>query len=253
MSAQQSRSSNQKSYDYWAESRLPLTSLVFLAPLLAIYEAGVIFLGGRAPDAIRNGADHWMRAWLGQAGLGQSLVLPGLILVGLLVWHVCAHYPSRVSVDTLAGMCAESLLFAFLLIVFAQCQEFLFQSIGRLQILSTIPRVVGARVVTYIGAGIYEEVLFRLCLLPALYGLFRLSRLSATWAAALAVLSSSLAFALAHHIGPSAEPLQLFTFTFRALAGSFFAVLFVMRGFGITVGCHATYDIVVGILFAAGS
>jgi membrane protease YdiL (CAAX protease family) len=61
-------------------------------------------------------------------------------------------------------------------------------------------------------------------------------------------LVTSLMFSLAHYVGPTAETMVLFTFTFRALAGVFFAALFVTRGFGITVGCHAAYDLLVGVL-----
>jgi hypothetical protein len=43
----------------------------------------------------------------------------------------------------------------------------------------------------------------------------------------------------------------LFSFVFRATAGVFFAGLFVVRGFGITVGSHAAYDLLVGILIPA--
>ena len=66
----------------------------------------------------------------------------------------------------------------------------------------------------------------------------------------LAVVSTSLLFSLAHHVGPTGEALRLFPFTFRTLAGLFFAGLFVVRGFGITVGTHAAYDLLVGLLMA---
>jgi hypothetical protein len=35
---------------------------------------------------------------------------------------------------------------------------------------------------------------------------------------------------------------------FRTLAGVYFAVLFIFRGFGITVGAHAGYDIAIILL-----
>ena len=73
-------------------------------------------------------------------------------------------------------------------------------------------------------------------------------RLSRPRALAVAVLTTSLAFSLAHYVGPAAEAFDLFTFTFRTIAGAFFAVLFVTRGFGVAVGTHAAYDLLVGIL-----
>jgi hypothetical protein len=237
------------SADYWDQTRRPLVCLVFLAPLLVFYEAGVLWLGGGRPDAIRNGADFWMRGGLEQLGLGHPLLLPALVVAGLLVWHKAGKYPWRVPPDTLAGMAAESLLFAFFLVVIGQTTDFVFQSLGGPVALSVDSPA--AQAITYLGAGIYEEVMFRLCLLPACYGLFRLSGLAVRSAATLAALATGLAFSLAHYVGPAAEELQLFSFTFRALAGVFFAALFFLRGFGITVGCHAAYDVLVGILLAA--
>jgi hypothetical protein len=38
-----------------------------------------------------------------------------------------------------------------------------------------------------------------------------------------------------------------FGFVFRFLAGVFFSVLFVYRGFGIAAGSHAAYDVLLGL------
>ena len=51
-------------------SRHPWPCLLFLLPLLAAYELGVHRLSGGQPDALRNGADSWLRQ--GFAALGLS-------------------------------------------------------------------------------------------------------------------------------------------------------------------------------------
>jgi hypothetical protein len=230
---------------------------VFLLPLLAVYEAGVIWMGGENPAQVRNGADAWMRVALESAGVSFGFILPVLVAVVLLAWHWLAKHPWKVSGETLMGMFAESLLFAFLLIVAGQLQNLAFEKLGHPEIPLAVrgaeaPGLIGgetaAKAVTYVGAGIYEEVLFRLCLLPACFGIFRLLQLNTTWAAVMAVVSTSLLFSIAHHVGPTGEAFRLFPFTFRLLAGLFFAALFVLRGFGITVGAHAAYDVLVGLL-----
>lgn len=236
------------SHEYWSQARQPLACLVFLAPLLLIYEFGVLWFGGRDPEAIRNGADYWMRTWLHQAGFNHWLLLPGLVVAGLLLWHLFGQHPWRVSIDTLVGMFAESLIFAFFLIVVGQLQDLVFQQWQSTTILSTGGHSESARMITFIGAGVYEEVMFRLCLLPIAFSLFRLMSFGNRWSATLSILFTSLVFAMAHYVGPSADHFTLFSFTFRMLAGMFFASLFVVRGFGITVGCHAAYDLVVGAL-----
>ena len=98
-----------------------------------------------------------------------------------------------------------------------------------------------------LGAGVYEELLFRLLMVPLLIGVLRLLRLRPTASMVGAVLLSSLVFAAAHHIPPYGETFSWFYFSFRVLAGIFFAVLFVYRGFGIAAGTHAGYDLLVGL------
>jgi hypothetical protein len=71
---------------------------------------------------------------------------------------------------------------------------------------------------------------------------------SATPACLWSVLLTSLLFSAAHYIGPLGDAFELYSFAFRALAGIFFATLFVVRGFGIAAGAHAAYDMLVGLL-----
>lgn len=236
---------------YWQTARRPLPSLVFLIPLLVVYEVGVLVMGGGRPETIRNGADFWMRDALTQLGVGSAIVLPALIIGGLLVWHSCQKHPWKISMDTLVGMCAESLIFAFLLRLLCQVQDMAFHKLkisGHFAANITVSDSQSAQLITFIGAGIYEEVMFRLCLLPVVFFVFRRVGFSNGWACALSVVSTSLLFSWAHYIGASADQLTLFSFTFRALAGIYFASLFFVRGFGITVGTHAAYDLLVGIL-----
>ena len=111
-----------------------------------------------------------------------------------------------------------------------------------------------ALLVGFFGAGIYEELLFRLMLLPALMGLLRLSGFSLRASLITAVIVTSLIFAAAHyHIDfefagrhfatTHGEEFQWRSFTFRAIAGAYFSLLFAFRGFGIAAGAHALYDV----------
>jgi membrane protease YdiL (CAAX protease family) len=122
-----------------------------------------------------------------------------------------------------------------------------------------------ARTISYLGAGLYEESLFRLLLLPVLYGLARSLGMVRAFAGLLAIAVSSLIFAAAHYLPPESNALSpaayvaaietvhgnaalWYGFVFRAMAGVAFGTLFVLRGFGVTVGSHALYDILVGFM-----
>lgn len=108
-----------------------------------------------------------------------------------------------------------------------------------------------ANIVTGIGAGIYEELIFRLILICVLMIVFQdVLQFNRKSSIILAVLVSAALFSAHHHIdffsgqlNPQ-DPFNLRTFGFRTIAGVYFAVLFAIRGFGITAGTHAFYDII---------
>jgi membrane protease YdiL (CAAX protease family) len=222
---------------YWVESRQPLASLAFIAPLLAIYEVGVLWLGVHP-----NGAHDLMQRFLDLFGFSPrvlSLLLPILVVAILLGQHHLTRRPWRLSAGVLAAMAAESIaLGVFLRVInFAQ-NEFIAMAIrGKIQ-----------EAIGYLGAGIYEELLFRLILLSLLVWLFRRGGASPRASMILAIAVSSVLFSAAHHVGPYGEwPIRWPRFLFRAVAGVFFALVYVYRGFGIAAGSHAAYDIVAGV------
>jgi hypothetical protein len=252
---------------YWSESRRPLPSLVFVLPLLAAYEWGVTRLT-HVDAAVRNGADHWMRCWLLDAGLIHAWVLPILLLLVLGTWHVAAKYPWRIKGDTLTGMFGESLLFALLLVVAGQSLNLTFQHYG-LEPLAVAGAAAAepsrlSQVVGFLGAGIYEEVMFRLALIPVGFYLLRALLIPRGISIVLAVAGSSTIFAAAHYLdaGSGLLPGDIlaalervgcdsrlwYGFAFRLLAGVLFSLLLLFRGFGITVGCHALYDVFAGVV-----
>jgi membrane protease YdiL (CAAX protease family) len=231
---------------YWAESRQPLTSLAFIAPLLALYELGVVAL------RVQNGADAWMRKVLNVLGFGQHFLLP-LVTIGiLLAWQHLTHRPWRFSAPVLLGMAVECLLLAIVLRLILHLQGSLLQAIAGpsvLEVGAAGTEAVGLReAVGYLGAGIYEELLFRLVLLSLVLWVLRRAGVEPRASLIAAVLLTSLLFAVAHHVGPYGEEFRWFYFLFRFLAGVFFSILFVFRGFGIAAGTHALYDILVSAL-----
>jgi membrane protease YdiL (CAAX protease family) len=239
--------------DYWALSRQPLHSLLFLLPLLAVYEIGVARLGAAGEQA-RNGADYWMRGTIQRAGFDLTLALPGLVIVLLLGWQACARYRWSVAPSVLLGMLAESLLFGACLIVLGQVLDLAVrhaQPMGFSLSLGAPSLDAASKGISYLGAGIYEEVLFRLLLLTGVRWGLRLLLVPKRFALLLAIVCTSLLFSAAHYTGSAADTWSLQGFAFRALAGLVFSTLFVARGFGITVGAHAAYDLLVGVLLAA--
>ncbi|HEU4680281.1 MAG TPA: CPBP family glutamic-type intramembrane protease, partial [Gemmatimonadales bacterium] len=95
-----------------------------------------------------------------------------------------------------------------------------------------------------LGAGIYEELLFRVLLVSGLVLMaMRVFRWTPIRASVFAVVVGALIFSAFHYIGPYGEPLALGSFTYRTVAGLLFSGLYVLRGFGITAWTHALYDV----------
>jgi membrane protease YdiL (CAAX protease family) len=102
--------------------------------------------------------------------------------------------------------------------------------------------------VGFMGAGIYEELLFRLMLMPVIAAVFRWCGVPLAWSLAGGAVLSSLLFSGAHHLGSQGEIFDWYPFIFRSVAGIFFSALFIYRGFGIAAGTHAAYDMLVGLI-----
>lgn len=221
--------------------------------MLATYEFGVAWLGGPSADSLRTGADAWMRQALAAFGQGDRWFLPLTLILTLVGWQAATSREWRFGPSCLLGMAVESLVLAVGLIGMSKLIDLGFERLepspgalaagGPVSSNHSLAMLVG-----FLGAGIYEEALFRMALIPALYGSARFLHAHKVLATVLAVTGSSLAFSIAHHAGSPGEVFTWYAFIFRWAAGVYFAWVFVARGFGIAVGTHAAYDILVGWL-----
>lgn len=238
---------------YWQATRHPAPCLLFLAPLLITYEFGVLSLGGEQSLSLRNGADVWLRDGFATLGLTHPIIAPLFVVFLLTVWFLRQRDTIPEDAPNLClGMAIESVAGALVLWGLSRLYSPLLDQLGlALAVRAADPpplstAVIG-QVVTYVGAGIYEEVVFRLALFGLLRGVLTTAQIPARTAVALAAIAASLLFAAAHHIGAHGEPVDGFNFLFRVLAGLYFTAVFQFRGFGIAVGAHACYDVLVGI------
>jgi membrane protease YdiL (CAAX protease family) len=243
--------------EYWRESSRPLTSLIFVAPMLFAYEGGLLVLG---PQVMRNGADVWLRTMLEGVGFTQYLLLPMLTCGILLAWHHVNGERWQIGWTAVSGMALESTVLGIALLLVAQGQQTLFNEERWHRPLFAIesPQQGLGAAFAFLGAGIYEELLFRLILLPAIYGLARCAGGSRGLSLAASVAAASLLFAAAHYqieldiagvcwALNAGEPFVWTSFLFRILAGAVFSLLFLYRGFGVAAGTHALYDIMVAV------
>ncbi len=238
--------------DYLRRSRAPRYSVVFAAPLLVLYEVLAAVLSGSAVAGVRNGADVLLKSLFVALGGRDGLVVFGVLLCGVGGWVVWRDWrrsgePFRAAV--FGWMLAESAVYAALFgSVVGFLTVVLIEGPHALAIGGAAALDLHTQLVVSLGAGIYEELLFRVGLVGVLLWLGR--RLGAgRWAAsAAAVVLSALIFSGFHYVGELGDTFSVASFTFRAIAGLAFSALFVMRGFGITAWTHALYDLGLALL-----
>ncbi|MEZ4268386.1 MAG: CPBP family intramembrane glutamic endopeptidase [Myxococcota bacterium] len=222
---------------YLHSSSRPEGAALAVLPLLLVYGVGLLFA---SPEA-RSGVDVISHALLDLFGLRTYVGV--LAIAALLVLLVASlRLGGRLGSHALlvAPVAAEATLYG---LVMGTLILDLMEWRGLLG-----PLLVDAtwleHVVMSAGAGLCEETLFRLLLIPGLTLLLhRGLAMPRVMALATAVVATSVAFAAAHLLG--GEPWDAFAFTYRTIAGGAFATLFLVRGFAVAAWSHAAYDLYV--------
>jgi membrane protease YdiL (CAAX protease family) len=236
---------------YWRATRAPRYSLTFAFPLLAVYELLAFTLSGHAISGVRNGADVLLKSLFVEFGGRDGLIAFGGLLLGtgaVLIWRDLKRGGS-IRPRYFLFMAAESLVYALAFgMVVGMLTGILLGGIV-LASAAGIPAPVAdlslaAQLVISLGAGIYEELLFRVLLVGSLAWLGRAGfGWTPGWSGVFATLLGALIFSAFHYIGPYGDPLELPSFTFRTLAGLVFSALYLTRGLGVTAWTHALYDV----------
>ena len=237
--------------NYWQLSRSPRYAILFALPLLVAYESLAFLLEGNAVTGIRNGADVLLKSLFLSLGGARGLLVFDLLLLGLggwLIWRDRAAGPLRRGI--FAGMLAESVILA---LVFGAVAGLLTSLVLRgpssLAVGGLGEFGLATQIMLSLGAGIYEELLFRVLLVSGLLLLgTRVFGWRAGAAGTFAVVVGALIFSAFHYIGAYGDAFTLQSFVFRTVAGLLFSGLFVLRGFGITAWTHALYDVFLAVM-----
>jgi len=232
---------------YWHDSRAPRYSILFAVPLLLGYEALAWFLADPAGGGVRNGADVILKSLFLTVGGQRGLLMFDVLLAGIGTWLIVRDWrshPGGLRLGVFARMLAESAVLAILVgVVIGRATSALLRYlvIGPTGGLDT-----PSQLMISLGAGIYEELLFRVILVGALAAIgTRALGWSPRTAGVVACVLGALLFSAFHYIGPYGDSLEAGSFIFRALAGLTFSALYLLRGFGITAWTHALYDVFV--------
>lgn len=224
--------------DYREYTSQPWASLLFILPLLILHEWGVkhfAALPGRVVEYRVTAFALLTRFFHSMGASGRYL--PALAVVAILLcWHIARRDRWVINIPALASMFLESVLGALPLVgvyfLFSPTTP-TFLPVGEWKLMCSL----------YLGAGIYEELVFRLAAFALLsFLLIDLLRLPRSVAIPTLVVLVASGFAAYHLLGTEQFPLPAFVFV--ALRGVYYGIIFLERGFGLTVGAHTAYDII---------
>ncbi|MGA2916067.1 MAG: CPBP family glutamic-type intramembrane protease [Sedimentisphaerales bacterium] len=253
---------------YFARTSRPVYALIFLLPFIITYEILVLLVNPQLltePVSNIRGAVVsfvWVQNFLYYVGMDTKsawLFAPVFVMLTLLILQLFSRQSWKIKFSDLFIMVIECLVLAVPLIVLA-----LVLNRGANAPANSVRLLydsgshnMAMNLLTGIGAGIYEELIFRLILISISMMFFEtILGVRRMKAIVISVIISSVLFSLHHHFvflnGQFAvsEKFTVIPFAFRTIAGVFFAVIFAARGFGITAGTHSFYDIIATLINA---
>jgi len=228
-------------WTYHEATRTATYGVLSAVPLFVLYEWMIVAVNTGTARPVRVSAEVWIKDLLAMTGVGGGLLLVVVaVLAGaaavLLDWG--RSIPLRGRYFT--GIVAESAVYAVVVAVLVS------KVVSAL--FALIPASTGGlwtQLALSIGAGLYEELLFRVLLVGGLVLFLRLITSDPLGAYLLAAVLGAGLFSLAHYIGPMGDAFALSSFTFRFAFGLALNGLFLWRGFGVAAWTHALYDVMV--------
>ena len=238
-----------RSAGYFDATRTATYGFLAALPLLALYEVGVLLANGGQMQQVRVGADVWLKTLL--AALGGT----GWMALGLAVLAIGAavFWAERKRRPPICGrffglIVAESLVYAVLLAFVVGGTVGLLFGVWAwpANALAQVARLpLGLQLALSIGAGLYEELVFRMLLVGGLFLLARRLLPNRTHAYLAAALVGAFVFSLVHYVGAYGDPFTFPSFAFRFLFGLALNGVFLLRGFAVAAWTHALYDVLV--------
>jgi membrane protease YdiL (CAAX protease family) len=210
-------------------------------PLFALYEAMIVLVNSDAVRTVRVGAGVLLKDLLAMTGASGGLILALLVVGGGVAAYLLDRRRSiPLRTRYFIALVGESAVYAVGVALVVS------SLVGALFAAAPPPEgALWTQLALSIGAGLYEELVFRVLLVGGLFLLFRALLETPTQAYLLAALLGAALFSLVHYVGPLGDPFALPSFTFRFLFGLALNALFLARGFGVAAWTHALYDVLV--------
>ncbi|HYX08732.1 MAG TPA: CPBP family intramembrane glutamic endopeptidase [Bacteroidales bacterium] len=229
---------------YFSSTKSLLYSYLISLPLLLLYEMLIFIAQPDAEHVVRISVDVWIRSlfsYLGPDVLSITLIF--VALLGIFVLYRERDKLSSLKPSYFFNMLIEASLYAFLLSLLISTlvgQILQLMQAGPVESLSLFQQFALS-----LGAGLYEELFFRVILVSILLFIFQKIFSKKYIAFAVSMVLAAAIFSLAHYVGALGDPFTLGTFLFRFLFGLALNAIYIWRGFGMAAWTHAIYDLMV--------
>lgn len=229
---------------YFSSTHTLLYSYLISLPLLLLYEVLIYIAQPDTEQVVRISVDVWIKtlfSYIGQDILSITLIFVALLGVGVI-------YRERNRLSTLKasyfmGMLIEASIYAFTLaLLISTTLRNLLQMLPASPVESL---TMLQQFALSLGAGLYEELFFRVILVSALLFIFNKIFTKKYISFGMAMIVAAAVFSLVHFIGVMGDPFTLHSFLFRFLFGMALNAIYIWRGFGMAAWTHAIYDLMV--------
>ena len=217
-------------------------NLILIFPFLISYEILGLIVNYNLPFEIRNGADVLLRQAFLYFGIYGKFFLLALILI----------FPILIFLKGKNKLTNENFKSPYLFfmifegIIFGAILFFIFKNIPDLLIVGKKDLGIMEKLYLIIGAGIFEEFIFRFIPIGTIVYLFyKLFKFNFTIVFIPILIFSSFVFSGFHYIGTFGDYFDWSSFLLRFSAGIYLGAIFQYRGFGICVITHIFYDFLV--------
>ena len=233
-----------KKLSYILYSKDLITSVILLLPFILMYEIISFFKFHDKTYVIRNSADAILRQffdYFSSTSVNYYSFLLLVFLVFIFIYYKNSIFDFSIKVNFLIFMIIEGLIFGFILLFILNDSSIIYN-----YNFSYYNDIVLAYYLC-IGAGIWEEVLFRFILVNLFLKLFINFKSSNNLNIFISIILAGTIFSTFHYIGDNPDIFTLQSFTIRFIGGFILGYIYIFRGLGIAAITHFCYDF---LLFA---
>lgn len=234
---------------YFEDTKTLLYSFLFSLPLFLIYEGLIIISQPSADQIVRISVDVWIKAVFSSLGVNAvSFSLLVVLLAGIIILYKERERLRTLNFKYFPVLLAESTVYGIIVALISSALTSALLNISASNPVEELSYL--QKLALSLGAGLYEELFFRVILVSLFILIFNKLFNNKKWASvSAAVVLSALLFSAVHYTGSMGDFFTLNSFFYRFLFGLILNGIYVARGFGVAAWTHALYDVMVITFF----